>query len=142
MKDFFTIKINTKDLAFFKSFPAKAKSLHKPMKQFLAFLELETKQQFIRQVDPDGKPWADLKPATWAKKRSKTILREDSIMINTIYTKLNGVNGEIGLTSEIAIYHQEGTDKMAQRQILGITDERLEKGNSFFEVYITDLIGG
>jgi len=42
----------------------------------------------------------------------------------------------IGVDSEYAIYHQEGTDRMPQRRILGLNDKRKEKLVKLIRVYI------
>ena len=135
-----TIKINSTELGKFKGSASALKNMQKPMKQALAYLELETKSQFISQTDPDGVRWKDLTPSTWARKRSQSILREDSVLINSIYTRVSGgLEGEIGVSAEYALYHQMGTNKMPQRKILGVTDARLSKIQSVFEIYIADL---
>lgn len=141
MANKFTVKINDKAVGELKVGSKQIKNLRKPMAQFLNYLELQTKQQFVTETDPEGKPWADLKAETWARKNSDSILRERSIMINTIYTKVTKQGGEIGLTSEYAWFHQIGTENMEQREILGITEERLENGAAIFEAYVGEQLG-
>ncbi|BAZ19395.1 hypothetical protein NIES4073_02650 (plasmid) [Kalymmatonema gypsitolerans NIES-4073] len=135
-----TIKINSTELGKFKGSASALKNMQKPMKQALAYLELETKTQFVTQSDFDGNRWKDLAPSTWARKKSGVIGRETSVMVNSIYTRLNGgLEGEIGLSAEYTIFFHAGTEKMPARPILGINDKRLTKIQSVFEIYIGDL---
>lgn len=138
---FITVKVNTAEIGKIREdWRLRLINLKKPMRQFLKYLELETKQQFVTQTTPEGYLWEDLKDETWAHKRSDTILREDSIMINSIYTRVRNLEGEIGLSDEKAVYHQFGTDKMPKREILGVPEERLQKGYTIFETYIGELM--
>ncbi|NJM69246.1 MAG: hypothetical protein HC862_02900 [Scytonema sp. RU_4_4] len=140
MADFIKITINDTELGKIKGIKTKVSNLQKPMKQFMAYLELETKTQFVTQSDPDGSRWADLKPETWARKRSQTIGREDSIMINSLYTRVSNLEGEIGLSAEHTIYFHGGTNRMPPRTVLGVTEKRLAKGQAIFEGYLTDIL--
>lgn len=140
MADFIKITINDTELGKIKGIKTKVSNLQKPMKQFMAYLELETKSQFITQSDPDGARWADLKTETWARKRSQTIGREDSIMINSLYTRVSNLEGEIGLSAEHTIYFHGGTNRMPARKVLDVTEKRLAKGQAIFEGYLTDIL--
>ncbi|NMG11130.1 phage virion morphogenesis protein [Brasilonema sp. UFV-L1] len=140
MADFIKITINDTELGKIKGIKTKVSNLQKPMKQFMAYLELETKTQFVNQNDPDGVRWKDLAPSTWARKRSQTIGREDSIMVNSLYTRVSNLEGEIGLSAEHTIYFHGGTNRMPARTVLSVTEKRLAKGQAIFEGYLTDIL--
>ncbi|MBP5971532.1 phage virion morphogenesis protein [Brasilonema sp. CT11] len=137
----FTVKINEKNLGNFRGLPDQIRNMRKPMQNALAYLEAETKKQFVSETDPEGRAWASLKPSTLARKKSGAIGRETSAMINSIFTRLTGdLQGEIGLSVEYALYFSEGTKKMAARPILGFNNTREAKVMSLFEIYIGDLV--
>lgn len=141
MSNYLKLKVNDRELSSIRVSADTVKDYRKPMQQYLAYLEAETKQQFITQTAPDGKRWKDLSKRTWERKKTKAILREKSNMINTLYTKLISGGGEIGFGAEYTIYHQEGTKKMAQRKILEITEEREARGVQIFESYYGNELG-
>lgn len=57
------------------------KDLSEPLSKFGEYVEDQTEQQFEREVDPDGIPWAALAPSTLAEKRR--LGYPDSILTRT-----------------------------------------------------------
>lgn len=98
----------------------KARSLHKPMREATVFMERQTKKRFLTETDPDGAAWADLRPSTIAQKKTSTILREESILVNSVASESGGSVGRVYATAEHGLYHQTGTSKMPAREFLGI----------------------
>ncbi|MDX2215517.1 MAG: phage virion morphogenesis protein [Oculatellaceae cyanobacterium bins.114] len=113
--------------------------LQVPMRQAGEYMERETKLNFARQSDPDGKPWAPLKPSTRKRKRGRAILRESSTLVGGIsLTSVSNSSATIAATagSEYGIYHSTGTSKMARRQFIGIGDRHIPKITQIFEKYL------
>lgn len=75
--------------------------------------------QFDAGVDPYGKAWAPLKPATLDKGRSPPPLTDSHDMRDSIEVRPARSAGiRITIGSEYAGFHQAGTRFMAQRPIL------------------------
>ncbi|MDC8012929.1 phage virion morphogenesis protein [Tahibacter soli] len=91
-----------------------------------------TLQRFDDEVDPDGNPWVELKPATLARKKGSKKLIEDGFLRGGIAV-LEATDGfvEIGADREYAAIHQfGGSSNMAPgaaailpRPYLGISSE-------------------
>lgn len=117
----------------------KIDNMQVPMREAGLYMERETKLGFARQSDPDGNPWAPLKPATLRRKRTRSILRETSTLAAGIsLTSATKTRATIQATagSEYGIFHQTGTSKMAQRQFIGIGDRHRPKIRQIFEDYL------
>lgn len=99
-----------------------------------------TKQNFVKESDPDGKKWAPLKATTLKRKRSGKILRETSRLINSIQPQVLNAKGIVRATTAYGIFHQTGTRKMAKRQFLGIGKEDEQKITKIAEdIFLDDL---
>ena len=103
---------------------SKTRGLPKAIAKATLYMERETKLNFAKQSDPDGKPWAALKPSTLARKKTNAILRETATLANSITSSSAGLIGQVSASTEYGIYHQTGTRKMAQRKIIGISESR------------------
>lgn len=115
------------------------KNLQPAVFQAGLYMERETKLNFAKQADPDGNPWAPLKPSTLRRKRTRAILRETSTLAAGIsLTSATKTQAIIQATagSEYGIYHQTGTKKMAQRKFIGIGDRHIPKITKIFESYL------
>lgn len=99
-------------------------NLKKPLHESGAYLKRETQLNFARESDPDGKPWAPLKPSTLRRKRTRAILRESGSLAGSITFRTQSPRVRIVVGVAYGIYHQTGTVKMAQRKILGISEDR------------------
>jgi phage virion morphogenesis protein len=82
----------------------------KPLLYELAFeLERSTKDRFDREEDPDGVPWVDLRPATWARKRSSKKLEERGFLKGGIGVgDVTDEYADVVADREYAAIHQEG----------------------------------
>lgn len=122
-----------------KRLARRVNNLQPAMFQAGLYMERETKLNFARQSDPDGNPWAPLKPSTLRRKRTRSILRETSTLAGGIsLTSATKTQATIQATagSEYGIFHQTGTRKMAQRQFIGIGDRHHPKIRKIFEDYL------
>ncbi len=102
--------------------------LEVPMRQAGLYMERELKLGFARQSDPDGKPWAALKPSTIARKRSSAILRDTGTLAGGIsLTSVSNSSATVAATAgaDYGIYSATGTSRMAQRQFIGIGDRHI-----------------
>lgn len=137
-----------------------------PLRESGAYLERRTKNRFDEEKDPDGRPWAPLKPSTLAAKGTTAILREKSILVGGIRF-LSPTKNEVRVVSgqEYGAFHQTGTRPykirpknkkllkfqtadgfgfakevnhpgLPARPFLGINGEDVEKIRGFFEDYI------
>jgi phage gpG-like protein len=94
-------------------------SLAIPMNAFARDLSELIEKNFDREVDPRDNKWADLKPATWARKKTRKILTETGKLRRSI--KITGDRSGIKMnaSAEYAGYLQSGTSKMPARPFLG-----------------------
>jgi phage virion morphogenesis protein len=67
-----------------------------------------TKERFNEQLDPEGKPWRPLKPATMARKKTKRILRERGLLQDTIFYRASGRELLVGSARIYSAIHQLG----------------------------------
>jgi phage virion morphogenesis protein len=74
-----------------------------------AYMERDTDQRFQRQQAPDGTPWRDLSPNTWASKRNRKILNETGQMRDSLAYEATGTEVIIGFADKKARWHQFGT---------------------------------
>lgn len=117
---------------------AKLRDFSEPLTEIGLYMERETKLNFAKQSAPDGSAWAPLKPSTLRTKRTRSILRETSTLINGIGAS-RASRTEVKVQSRGArygIFQQTGTGKMAARPFLGVADRHLPKIRQILEEYI------
>lgn len=102
----------------------KTKTLPRAIAKATVFMERQTKLNFAKESDPDGKKWAALSPNTLRQKKTNAILRETSASANSIASTSAGLIGAVSASTEYGIYHQTGTKKMPQRKFLGISESK------------------
>lgn len=85
---------------------------------------------FASSSGPDGQAWAPLSPVTVKKKGHSIILRESYEMMagltGTSATSVRETNPtmlEFGTSRNWAWVHQEGSSRIPQRMMVGMTDE-------------------
>ncbi|HEY9648630.1 MAG TPA: phage virion morphogenesis protein [Chroococcidiopsis sp.] len=120
-------------------FAKRVSNLQPAMQQAGLYMERETKLNFARESDPDGKPWAALKAATLKRKRSTAILRETSTLAGGIaLTSTTNTRATVAATAggEYGIFHAKGTRKMAARQFIGIGDRHVPRIRKIFENHL------
>ena len=104
-------------------------------------MERETRLNFARQSDPDGKAWAGLKPSTLRQKRGRAILRESSALAGSI-SKEPASASSVRVRSEgvsYGIFHATGTSKMTARVFIGIGARHKAPIERIFESYLGSL---
>lgn len=111
------------------------KRTHVPLTQAAAYMEAATKQRFIQEVDPDGRPWQPLAASTITQKTSGTKLRETGRLFNSIGYDVRGDEARIFTTVEYAPYLQLGTRKMVARPFLGFSNRDKREINGIFARY-------
>jgi phage gpG-like protein len=82
-------------------------------------------KNFEKEVDPRDNKWADLKPATWARKKTRKILTETGKLRKSI--KVEGSRSGIKMSANVAYasYLQYGTAKMPARPFLDVSPKWL-----------------
>ncbi len=99
-------------------------------KEWLPHLWLDNRENWIRQVDDEGKPWEALSPtySKWKTEEEGSLpkLRVTGGMLDNSYIVLRG-NRFIVKTNEEGVYNQFGTDKMPARPWVGVPLKSLDK---------------
>ena len=101
--------------------------LSEPMGAVAALLENSTRKRFETKTAPDGSQWEGLSAATKKAKQAKGtfgrgILIDDGLM-RRITSYATEQMATVGTAYQYAQYHQEGTSKMPQRAIFGLSDQ-------------------
>lgn len=133
-------KIEVKDFAeaarIFRDIQQKAENANysAATSGFLKLLEKGHQGFFSTGIDPNGKPWAPLRPATIAKKGHGIILvdrdplmdsltkRSDSGAIRAITDRM----AVFGTSVPYAIFHQMGTSRLPIRAPVGVDSKTLD----------------
>lgn len=74
-----------------------------------AYIERDTDQRFVREQAPDGTPWRDLSPNTWASKRNRKKLNETGQLRDSLAYSADSREAIIGFADKKARWHQFGT---------------------------------
>lgn len=127
------IKINDSYLLAIAKAGAKLNDFSKPMAEYVAYLEGRTRMNFVRETDPEGVRWKDLKPNTWSRKKSNSILRESGRLVNSISSSSSKSQGAVETNVDYAKALQKGTSKMNARPFMGVNKEDEERGMTIFE---------
>lgn len=115
----------------------KLKNLGPITRRAVLYQERQTKLNFAKESDPDGTPWAALKPSTLARKKTRAKLREESILINSVSSSSSGGSGRIFATDQKGIYHMTGTRYMPARPFLGFSARNVKE---ILELYKKGLL--
>lgn len=83
-------------------------SMRPVFQDFGEHLYRETQTRFDLQRDPEGNPWADLKPATWRRKRNRRILTETTRLRGSIFYEADDQGAELSTPVKYAAIHQFG----------------------------------
>jgi phage virion morphogenesis protein len=67
-----------------------------------------TQKRFDEQRDPEGHPWKRDLPSTWARKKTKRILRESGQLQDTIHYQAGSHELLVGSNKSYAAIHQLG----------------------------------
>lgn len=124
-----------------KSLKSTTKKLSPAFRDFGEYLKKDTVEQFKQEKDPSGKSWQPLKPATLARKKTTTILRETLVMFNSFYYVATDDGFEYGLKDSKYTYHHTGTNRMPARIVIGINNNRLIQMNKLLTAQIRRVTG-
>lgn len=116
------------------------RNIDPPLKGFADYLIKETQKQFDEGKTPEGEDWQPVTPARLRQKLKlgypETPLTATGEMRKTLYANVTKDRAEVGLKSAIAAYHHEGAGNLPEREIVGVTEERLNKLRSLIKTYI------
>ncbi|RJP17901.1 MAG: phage virion morphogenesis protein [Deltaproteobacteria bacterium] len=87
---------------------SKVRNLAPAMKNIGEYLQRSTWERFGAQKDPQGKPWAKLKPGTLARKKTSKILIESSGLRDSIHYEASSDSVSVGTDKIYAAIHQFG----------------------------------
>jgi phage virion morphogenesis protein len=107
--------------------------LRVPLLDIAEYLHQSTNDRFIKQVSPDGAPWAPLAPSTIARKKSSRILRQDGNLQDTIRHRVSSDELEFGTNRPYGAIHQFGgkIEHAARSQQVYFKHKNGEVGNRF-----------
>jgi phage virion morphogenesis protein len=114
-----------------------------PLREASIYQEASTKVNFVKESSPDNKKWQNLKPATWLRKRSGSILREKSILINSItHYPVSNDTWVVGTNVEYGLYHQLGVPSrnLPARPFLGFSQNDINQINQIFQRYVEKIL--
>lgn len=117
--------------------------LRAAMREAGFYMKRETQLNFVRQSDPEGKPWAALKAGTLRRKKTSAILRETGTLAAGIQMRSTTHQATVTSTagSQYGIFHQKGTSKMVARPYIGIGDRHVPKIKTIIETHIQRALG-
>jgi hypothetical protein len=110
--------------SFMKQMKTSVSDMSPPFKEYGRYLKKETDEQFVREVDPDGRPWEPLKPSTLLRKKTGFKLRETYEMSKSFFVDIDKKSMSYGLRDKKYIFHHYGTSKMVARVVIGDNNER------------------
>jgi phage virion morphogenesis protein len=79
-----------------------------PFNDIAEYLHQSTNDRFIKQVAPDGSPWAPLAASTLARKKGGRILREKGTLQDTMRHSVSGNELAFGTDRPYGAIHQDG----------------------------------
>lgn len=104
-----------------------------PLMDIAEYLHQSTDDRFIKQVSPEGAPWAPLAASTLARKKSNKILRQDGFLQGTLRHRVSGDELEFGTDRPYGAIHQFGgkIEQAARSQQVYFKQKSGEVGNRF-----------
>lgn len=122
---------------------SRMEDLSPAMKAIGEYVVLKTDERFTAQVSPDGLPWAQVRPATQARKKIGKILTESSRLRGSIVYRAGATSVEIGTNVIYAAVHQFGAQKGAfgtvQAQVKSHL-RRTEKGEVHVKAHTRGMV--
>jgi len=104
------------------------------------YLKQTHRYSWDNEQEPDGTPWEELLPETWAKKKNPKMLRDSNDMLRDLITQSSSDALEFGLNTDYAVYHDFGTKHMPARQLLGVSAEDNEEILNIIADHIKDSL--
>lgn len=136
----YRIDVDARDVEKLRRLGVDVSDFSRPMREYTTYLEAQTRLNFAREQDPEGKRWAELKPSTLKRKQSGAILRETSTLVNSISSRSDRQSGVVEAGTEYALPLQTGTQNMEARQFMGVANEQEREGQRIFERWLGRLI--
>jgi phage gpG-like protein len=103
------------------------KDINSTNKKVGDYLVARSRSNFENEVDPSGRSWKPLSPATIERKRregsSLKILQRTGKMKNSVYVTVNRASVVVGYSDPKVVYHQLGTDRTPKREVVGIGEK-------------------
>lgn len=96
------------------------------VREGIAIVSRGIKERFDAEVDPDGSPWAALKPSTLRRKTGEKKLVQSGALRSSIrVVGINALASKVVAADMPGKFHEHGTTKMVARPFMGIsqTDE-------------------
>ena len=122
---------------------ARTRNWRPALNEAALFLERETRQNFLKQQDPDGNPWKPLAESTLKSKlrrrAPRAILRDTSTLVSGIAARpasRNQVSVETTAGAEYGIWHQLGTRRMPQRRYMGFSQRYIDRVQEILLSYL------
>lgn len=116
----------------------KVGNFSEPLGLSAMYMERETRLNFSKESDPDGKAWAGLAASTLLQKSTSAILRETGSLVGSIAAEPPSARSvKVSASTSYGIFHQSGTSKMPQRQFLGIGARHVTEINKIFDAYLS-----
>jgi phage virion morphogenesis protein len=107
-------------------------------------LEDSTKQRMRAEEGPDGEPWVDLKPSTWARKKTDRKLYESGDLFDSVRFEAGSAFVEIivGPTEYAASMHFGRPEAgIPERPIVGISEADSGEVDDALSAYLDAAIG-
>ena len=132
------IDVSTNGVRALDEVQSRLKNFRPALGEVGAYLERKAQLRFKMQRDPTGKPWADLKPATWARKKTKMILQESTSggLLGSIAFNVGADEVRIKPSAEYGIFHQTGTKNMVARPFMGFEPDDAGRITQIFEDHL------
>jgi phage gpG-like protein len=131
------IKIESKSFkSFMKELKVSVSNMSPPFKEYARYIKSETEGQFLKELDPDGKPWKPLAPSTLRRKKTSFILRETFEMSKSFFTEVDNNSVVYGLKDPKYQYHHTGTSRLPARVVIGDTQARRGVLNKMIVKYL------
>ena len=94
-----------------------------------------------RETDPDGRPWAPLKPETLKRKKTTRILYEEGDLLRGAIYNASATQLEFGLNDWKAAFHQFGTSRgLPAREMLGLDADDEQEILDIIADYLADAL--
>ena len=132
------IDVSTNSVRAVDEVQAKLRNFRPALGEVGAYLERKAQQRFKQQRDPTGKPWADLKPATWARKKTRMILQESTSggLLGSSAFNVGADEVRIKPSAKYGIFHQTGTKNMGARPFMGFEPDDAGRIAQIFEDHL------
>ena len=120
-----------------------AQDFSAPLAEFALWKERQLKNNFSKQIDPDGNPWEPLADSTLDDKRRRGApldILTDTATLKSGIEAMPATRDEAGVAStagaEYGILHQKGTQRLPQRRYMGWSPGDADVAIGFIERHL------